>query len=60
VRSAEPYRGADVGATALGQVLGLRRLRDPPTVLEEGEVRLDGVSIRRLRWSVGYGPDTIA
>ena len=58
MRSAAPYVGADAGATALGRVLGLRRLRDPPTVLDEGEVRLDGVSIRRLRWSVGYGPET--
>jgi dienelactone hydrolase len=44
----------------LGGVLGLRRHPDRPTVLDEGTVRLDGVLIRRLRWSVGYGPDTIA
>ena len=50
VRSAEPYAGADPASTALGRVLGLRRLRDLPTVLDEGEVRLDGVLIRRLRW----------
>ena len=60
MRSAEPYAGADAAGTALGRVLGLRRLRDLPTVLDEGEVRLDGVLIRRLRWSVGYGPDTSA
>ncbi len=32
-----------------------------PTVqscFDEGRKRLDGVLIRRLRWSVGYGPDT--
>jgi dienelactone hydrolase len=60
VRSAAPYVGADAAGTALGGVLGLRRLPDRPTVLDEGTVRLDGVLIRRLRWSVGYGPDTIA
>ena len=60
MRSAEPYVGADTAGTELGRVLGLRRLPELPTVLDEGEVRLDGVSIRRLRWSVGYGPDTSA
>jgi hypothetical protein len=29
-------------------------------VHEDGSHRLDGVLIRRLRWSVGYGPDTTA
>ena len=29
-------------------------------VREDGRQRLDGVLIRRLRWSVGYGPDTTA
>jgi hypothetical protein len=47
-------------ARHLGRVLGLRRLADRPTVIEEGRNRLDGLLIRRLRWSVGYGPDTIA
>jgi dienelactone hydrolase len=60
VRSAEPYVGADAPGTALGRVLGLRQLPDRPTVYEEGSQRLDGVVIRRLRWSVGYGPDTTA
>ena len=60
VRSAEPYVGAEAGATALGRVLGLRRQPERPTVHEEGSQRLDGVVIRRLRWSVGYGPDTSA
>jgi dienelactone hydrolase len=60
VRSAESYVGADVDGTALGRVLGLRRLPNRPTVTDEGRKRLDGVLIRRLRWSVGYGPDTIA
>jgi hypothetical protein len=39
-------------------VLGLRRPADPPIVVDEGSQRLNGVVIRRLRWSVGYGPDT--
>ena len=60
VRSAEPYVGADSAGTALGRVLGLRRVPDRPTVHDEGSRRLDGVLIRRLRWSVGYGPDTTA
>jgi dienelactone hydrolase len=58
VRSAEPYVGADAAGTALGRVLGLRQPPDRPTVLDEGDQQLDGVLIRRLRWSVGYGPDT--
>ena len=29
-------------------------------MVDEGTQRLDGVEIRRLRWSVGYGPDTSA
>ncbi|MDF2748699.1 MAG: hypothetical protein K0S98_2986, partial [Propionibacteriaceae bacterium] len=29
-------------------------------MIEEGSQRIDGVLIRRLRWSVGYGPDTSA
>jgi dienelactone hydrolase len=60
VRSAEPYVGADAASTALGRVLGLRNVLDPPTVHDEGSERRDGVLIRRLRWSVGYGPDTSA
>jgi dienelactone hydrolase len=60
VRSAEPYVGADEATTALGRVLGLRRPTGAPVVVEEGSQRIDGVLIRRLRWSVGYGPDTSA
>ena len=60
VRSAEPYVGVDEAGTALGRVLGLRRTHDSPAVRDEGSQRLDGVLIRRLRWSVGYGPDTSA
>jgi dienelactone hydrolase len=61
VRSAEPFRGPDAAATALGRVLGLRdRPPDPPAVTDEGSDTLDGVAISRLRWSVGYGPDTTA
>jgi dienelactone hydrolase len=61
VRSAGPYVGVDAAGTALGRVLGLRaQPRERPTVVEEGSDTLDGVAIRRLRWSVGYGPDTTA
>jgi hypothetical protein len=60
VRSAEPFAGAEAASTTLGRVLGLRRPPSLPAVFEEGTDRLDGVSIRRLRWSVGYGPDTSA
>jgi dienelactone hydrolase len=60
VRSAEPFAGGDAASTTLGRVLGLRRPPSLPVVFEEGTDRLDGVSIRRLRWSVGYGPDTSA
>jgi dienelactone hydrolase len=56
----QPYRGADAAGTALGGVLGLRRSRDRPSVIEEGSRAVDGITIRRLRWSVGYGPDTTA
>jgi dienelactone hydrolase len=58
VRSAEAYRGADADGTALGRVLGLRRPPELPIVFDDGGKRADGVLIRRLRWSVGYGPDT--
>jgi dienelactone hydrolase len=60
VRSAEPWVGADSDGTALGRVLGLRQPHDRPTVVDDGSRRLDGVLIRRLRWSVGYGPETTA
>jgi dienelactone hydrolase len=60
VQSAEPFVGADPLTTTLGRVLGLRRPSDRPTVHDEGDERLAGVLIRRLRWSVGYGPDTTA
>jgi dienelactone hydrolase len=60
VRSAEPYVGVDEAGSALGRVLGLRRPSGSPIVRDEGSQRLDGVLIRRLRWSVGYGPDTSA
>ena len=60
VRSAEPFMGADAASTSLGRVLGLRQSPGRPTVHDEGSERRDGVLIRRLRWSVGYGPDTSA
>jgi dienelactone hydrolase len=60
VRTAEPYRGADPAGTALGRLLGLRQSRGRPVVIDEGSRTVDGVTVRRLRWSVGYGPDTTA
>jgi dienelactone hydrolase len=60
VRTAQPFRGADAGGTALGRLLGLRRSRDRPAVTDEGSRDVDGVTVRRLRWSIGYGPDTTA
>jgi dienelactone hydrolase len=60
VRTAAPYRGADAARTALGHLLGLRRSRARPPVIDEGSRTVDGVTVRRLRWSVGYGPDTTA
>ena len=61
VRSAAPYVGPDAGTTALGRVLGLRQPAEaPPAVVAEGSREVDGVQIRQLRWSVGYGPDTRA
>lgn len=60
VRTAQPYRGADVAATALGRLLGLRRLGDRPSVIDDGSRTVDGITVSRLRWSVGYGPDTTA
>jgi dienelactone hydrolase len=60
VRSADPFRAADQDSRALAHVLGLREVVDPVAVREEaGWTRAD-TSIRRLRWSVGYGPDTAA
>jgi dienelactone hydrolase len=60
VRTAAPYRGADAAGTALGAVLGLRRVNGRPPVTDEGSRTVDGVAIQRLRWSVGYGPGTTA
>ena len=58
VRGARPFAGPTAAATALGGVLGLRERPAVPSVAEEARQDLDGVEIRRLRWSVGYGPDT--
>ncbi len=60
VRSADPYRGAEQAGTALAQVLGLRRTPGAVHVREEAGWTRDDVSIRGLRWSVGYGPETAA
>ncbi len=57
VRGAAPFRGPTDGATALGRLLGVHR-RPVPSVVHEGERTVDGVHIRRLRWRVGFGPDT--
>jgi dienelactone hydrolase len=58
VRGAAPFEGPSAAATALGGVLGLRRRPPTPRVVEEGRSTVDEIDIRRLRWSVGYGPDT--
>ena len=60
VRSAAPYRRADQDGNALAQVLGLRQLPAPMNVREEASWTHADVSIRRLRWWVGYGPETAA
>ena len=60
VRSAEPYEGADDETTTLARVLGLRRIFVVTDVREEQRHVRAGIEIRRLRWSVGYGPDTQA
>ena len=57
VRSAPPFDGPSEAATTLGRLLGVHQ-RPTPAVVEEAEWTVDGVHIRRLRWSVGYGPDT--
>lgn len=60
VRSADPFHTADQDTRALAQVLGLRAVADRVAVREEaGWTRAD-VSVRRVRWSVGYGPETTA
>ena len=59
VRGAAPYEGSGEQATALGRLLGVHR-RPRPSVAEDGSRAVDGVQIRRLRWQVGYGPDTTA
>jgi dienelactone hydrolase len=58
-RAAAPFDGPTTAATALGRLLGVHRQPTPKPVDEEQRV-VDGVLVRRLRWSVGYGPDTIA
>ena len=60
VRGAAPFEGSSTASTALGAILGLRRRPPTPTVVEEAGSTVEGVDIRRLRWSVGYGPDTTA
>jgi dienelactone hydrolase len=59
-RAAAPFEGPTVAGTVLGSVLGLRRRRSIPAVAEEDRRVVDQVDIRKLRWSVGYGPDTTA
>jgi dienelactone hydrolase len=57
VRGAAPFEGPSEGATALGRLLGVHR-RPVPAVVDQGQWTVDRVHIRRLRWNVGYGPDT--
>src|SRR5690242_15081843 len=52
VRTAAPYQRTDATGTALGRLLGLRRSPARPPVIDEGGQIVDGVSVRRLRWSV--------
>lgn len=60
VRGAAPYEAADAASTALARVLGIRaRVRRPEVVVED-VAELEDVRVQRLRWSVGYGPDTRA
>lgn len=59
VRGADPFHGPTPEATALGRLLGVHR-RPTPAVVEEEQWTVDGVQIRRLRWNIGYGPDTTA
>jgi len=58
VRGARPFIGPTAAVTALGAVLGLRERPAVPSVVEVARQTVDGVDLRRLRWSVGYGPDT--
>ena len=58
-RSAAAWAGPTADSTSLGAVLGLRELPERPTVTEEDSRTIDGVDVSRLRWSVGYGPDSI-
>jgi dienelactone hydrolase len=61
VRGAAPFQGPSPDATRLGAILGLRQRRPAPAVRPAGgPVTVDGVNIRRLTWSVGYGPETAA
>ncbi len=59
VRGARPFEGPSPAATALAEVLGLRRRPATPSVVAEDHQTVAGVDVRRLRWSVGYGPDTV-
>jgi dienelactone hydrolase len=58
-RTAAPFAGPTEAATALGRLLGVHQ-RPTPTAVDEEQRVVDGVLVRRLRWNVGYGPDTIA
>lgn len=58
VRAAQPFEGSNADATALGRLLGVHQQPSPPDVSEEARDVVEGVEIRRLRWNVGYGPDT--
>jgi dienelactone hydrolase len=59
VRAAAPFEAPSEGSTALGRLLGVtRRPSAPPAVVDEEQLTVKDVYVRRLRWSVGYGPNT--
>ncbi len=60
VRSAPRFVAADDRSTALGRLLGVIVAPARPTVQQEDSSVVDGVEVRRLSWSVGYGPRTAA
>ncbi len=58
-RAARPFDGPTAAATALGRLVGVHRQPTPVPVVED-QRSVEGIDIRRLRWNVGYGPDTCA
>jgi dienelactone hydrolase len=60
VGSWSPFEGPSPDGTRLGRLLGVHRPPSVPTVTEVHRQAQDGIDIRRLRWSVGFGPETTA